>query len=103
MEILNAPGLNYTQRLTSGLVVHVDCHVSVDWSKSRPHPGAHGGRREATIATDPGLARTNHLDYWTQGIVVNVIVPAPPRNGHRSKLDGETERRRSQVIDVTTM
>jgi hypothetical protein len=47
MELLNVPGLTYTLRLTSGPVVHVDCHVSVDWSKSRPSP-------ELTVAGEFG-------------------------------------------------
>jgi hypothetical protein len=28
------------------------------------------------------------------------MVPAPPPDGHRSKLDGEAERRRLQAIDA---
>jgi hypothetical protein len=48
-------------------------------------------------AAVPGLEQTGFLHHQNEHIIVNTTVPAPPRIGRRSKLDGETERRRSQA------
>jgi hypothetical protein len=102
-EMLKLPRQSYLPPLACGPVVHVDCHVSVDWSKSRPCPGAHGGRRESAIAVDPGLARTGNQAGSTRGDTVSSSVAAPPRIGHRRVTGGEVPRWRRQRHGVAVL
>jgi hypothetical protein len=79
------------------------CHWPVG-SRPRQQPRGDDVAREAhcqRIAGDgaavPGLERTGFLHHQNEHNAVSIMVPAPPRIGHRSKLDGEAERQRSQI------
>jgi hypothetical protein len=55
------------------------------------------------VADDTALARTDYPHQENQCVVVNQVVAAPPRNGHRSMLATEVLRRRTQVNDAETL
>jgi hypothetical protein len=59
-------------------------------------------QRESAIAADFGLARVGFSPQSTQHARTKLLVPAPPANDHRSKLDGEV-RRRTQVTGAATI
>jgi hypothetical protein len=102
--MLNAPELTYTQRLISGPVVHVDCHIGVDQVQI-------GGVSRGTVACgtaddgDHGTGRARAIE-WAQETwlgVLNTIEAAPLGNGHR-RNSGEHKLRRSlQVVDLVSL
>jgi hypothetical protein len=66
----------------------------LDWVKIANVAIEHGGRR--TVAMIAGvwlLPKTHHYAYSTQRVTVSIMVAAPLRIGHRSKIDGEAEWR----------
>ena len=55
------------------------------------------------VTGDTALARMDYSHHETQRVVVNVLVPVPPRNGHWSVLAGEVLRRRTRVNGAATL
>jgi hypothetical protein len=78
---------------------HVSCHVSVDWSKSRPRPGAHNGRRIRQRRRDSGDQRACDGASAILRNTGSLQVVAPLTFGRRRLHGGKAERRSSQVHD----